>query len=150
MAWRSLTIDDVRSAMNGAELDALFAAAGDWTLSPDIANVLVNTASEIRGHIAAQPKNELGPDGTVPGGLVQTALAIVRFRILTSFPGLGDTVLTDDRRKEYDNAIDLLRRVANGQFSVAEPATGDIAVNPGISVVSAGSRRYTRDTLEGI
>ena len=96
MAWTAITVETIRGTMTLPELDALFAASGDWHSQPIVTSKITNTVAEVRGYIAANDGSvTLGTAGTIPDSLMEPTLAIIRYRILTCFPELKTTISED-------------------------------------------------------
>ncbi|MDR2981861.1 MAG: DUF1320 domain-containing protein [Puniceicoccales bacterium] len=119
MAWISLTVERVASRLTGPEMDAVESAAKDPRQPDPLKEVVEFTVNEIRGRVKACRKNKLGPAGTIPDQLVGTALAIIRFRLLSRLP--VPALNTPAREKEYDDAIKLLADVASCKFALEVP-----------------------------
>lgn len=139
MAWVSLTEADVRTRLSSAELAAVnsvHAASGDTTL---VASLITQVTDEIRGYVAAWPENKLEEGAKIPSKLVGAALAIIRYRILSSLP--SQTLLTEARKKESDDALRLLERVSEGKFRVEDPVTVSA------ETIAAAKPRFTAKTL---
>ena len=90
-----------------------------------VAAALADTTAEVRGYIAARAGEMVGEDGTLPSELKATALAIARWRLLTRLAAgrAATMLLTDARRRDYEDAIARLKDVAAGRFFVSPPTT---------------------------
>ena len=147
MAWITLTETHLGERLAAAELAALQSAAVG-AYGNTVPDVLSSVVSEIRGRVAANGRNQLGADGTIPEELKASALAIARWRILSRLPGMKS--LQDDARKsEYTDALALLEAVADGKFAIQQPSepidadTG--AVEPSISTPCVKFSRIHQD-----
>ncbi|SBW09162.1 conserved hypothetical protein [uncultured Alphaproteobacteria bacterium] len=58
--------------------------------------------------------------------------------------------LTDERRRRYEDALSLLRRVADGKADLGLPSSPSAPVRAGAVVVSGERRRFTRSSLRGM
>lgn len=116
MSWITLASADVLAQFSAAEKTAYDAVSGADKL-PDI---IVSVSNQVRGYAAV--KNTLGAAGTIPDSLEGVAIAIIRFRFLNGLP--SKTLLTDDRRTEYNDALKVLQDVAAGKFIIDNPASG--------------------------
>ena len=118
MAWNTITTDDIKSRLAGAELNALQTAAladGQTDPTPEIVNQVID---EVRGYIAAAGVT-LGTEGTIPSKLKVATLNLIRYRLCSRLPVAS--LLTEARIKEYDDAVRLLEQVAAKKFAVEEP-----------------------------
>jgi phage gp36-like protein len=147
MSWITITSTDVQTRLTGVELSALQKVALAPGQPDPLDDVISKVVDEVRGYIAANPKNTLGGADTVPQKLLSASLAIIRYRLATRLP--VKSILTEDRVKENADAIRLLERVADGKFAVEDPVTGDTA---GISIQLAykPTRIATREKLSGL
>jgi phage gp36-like protein len=121
MAWTALTADDIKTRMNEAELDQLQnSSLADGQADP-LPDVLLQVTDEVRGYIAA--RSPLGPAGTLPPQVRGAAISIVRWRLAgrLSVGGSGNLLQSETRRKEYEDALALLRDIAGGKFAVEVP-----------------------------
>lgn len=88
-----------------------------------IPEMLLRTTYEVRGYVAANHGQAVGEPGKIPEELLSAAIAIARWRLAGRLP--VKTFATESRRKEYEDAIVLLRDVASGKFAISvasEPA----------------------------
>ena len=148
MAWIELTEAHLGERLAAAELAALQTAA-TGTFGNTVPDVLASVVAEVRGRVAACARNSLGPDGTIPDELKATALAIVRWRVLSRLPGMK--ALQDEaRRTEYNDAVALLAAVAKGEFAIMQP-TAPIEADTGATTPSIGTKclKYGRRAQDG-
>ncbi len=149
MAWVTITSDDVKTRLAGAELTALQTAAKSAGQADPLPEIVTATVDEARGYIASNQANTLGAGETVPGKLVSCCLAIIRYRLATRLPVRG--LLTPQREQEYKDAIRLLERVADGKFAIEEPETEDTELLSGSSPsIEAPTRNFSSDNQDGI
>lgn len=119
MAWITINEAHLAERLAAAELTAVQTAATGDAGNP-VPEVLSAVVGEIRGRVAANPRNRLGEAGTIPGELRAAALAIARWRVLSRLPGMR--MLQDDaRRMEYNDGLALLAAVARGDFAIEQP-----------------------------
>jgi len=72
--WRALTENDLKTGLSGTELSRFRSAAlADGQADP-IQDVIDSVTDLVRGYIAANRENILGPDGTLPEKLVRPAV----------------------------------------------------------------------------
>jgi hypothetical protein len=118
MSWISISEEHLAERLSAPEINAAKTVAlggGD-----PIPEVLAAVVAEVRGRVAAHPRNRLGAEGTIPEELRAAALAIARWRVLSRLPGIR--MLQDDaRRLEYTDALALLSAVARGDFAIEQP-----------------------------
>lgn len=114
MSWTNLTRDDLVSAMSADEVEA-FGQSADF--GDAVTAVLAQTASAVRGFVRAGGRAAPAEFGLVPPSLVPFALDFAAYRLLKRF----NVSVGEDRRKAYDAAMDIFKKVAAGQMAV-EPA----------------------------
>lgn len=147
MAWVTITETDLRTRLSDPEITrwkSYFTGPGKTDPVPGIITQVVD---EVRGYVAV--RNTLGDGATVPSKLVSTAVVIIRHRFLNSLPGV---TISEDRKKEYEEARALLERVADGKFAVEEPTTASGEAQSDSLGPSVGERdrKFTSDDEEGI
>lgn len=139
MPWAIIVVDDLKSGLAGAELEALQSAALATGQSDPTPEIIAQVVDLVRGYIAAGGVT-LGSGATLPSKLKTSALAIIRYRICSRLP--VSSLLTEARKQEYQDAIRLLEQVAAGRFRVEEPE------NAATEQAGASSPRF--DTLPRI
>ena len=141
MSWITLTSTDVLAQFSPSEKSAYQTARAGSDEIPDIINSVSN---EVRGYVAV--KYPLGSAGTIPESLESAAISIIRFRFLNGLP--TKTLITEDRRKENEQAIKLLESVAAGKFVVESPSGSQ---NAGSNIViSEREKKVTGAKLKGL
>ena len=138
--WITLNETDLQGKLAGPELTAIQTVAlSDGQTNP-VQEVLNDTAEFVRGFVANQPRNiPLGNGVTVPSKLKSAALAIAVHEACSRLP--TRVLLTPDRIRQYDNAIHLLERVADGRFAVDRPAPDQIDTVEAINAVYPAWKR---------
>jgi phage gp36-like protein len=149
MAWQQITEEQLKSRLSGPEYDLLSSAALAADQGNPLPEIITEVTDEVRGYIAAQYPLEAG--STLPSKLVGTAVTIIAWRAALRLN--VKILLSDSRKNEYEAAIKLLQRVADGKFAVEEPATAD--TEPQNSAgnspsMSEKTRIHTHDDEEGI
>jgi phage gp36-like protein len=125
MSWITLTPADLSATLLAQEVAALSNYSLAAGAADPVAAALADTTGEVRGYIAARAGEMVGTDGTLPSELKATALAIARWRLLTRLAAgrAAQLLLTDARRRDYEDAIARLKDVASGKFFVSPPTT---------------------------
>lgn len=121
MPWITMDESRVRSRLSAPELAALKSVALQAGQTSPLPDVIASVTQAVRGYVEAWAANRLGAGATIPSRLESAASALIRFELATRLPVAS--LLTDDRRKEYDAALQLLRDVAAGRFAVDVPDT---------------------------
>lgn len=137
MAWITPSADDVKTRLTGAELVAFRTVALASGQADPITQIMLDCANEVRGYVAAGGYT-MGAAGTIPPQTLAPALAIMAYRLATRLP----LKVSDDRRKQYEDAIAYLRDVAAGRSLIETDASGEMA--PGATSVVISSRGSTR------
>jgi phage gp36-like protein len=155
MSWITIAQDDIEKRLAAAEMTAVTSAATQVGQTPEsiIASAIAAVTGEIRGYVAACQKNVLGETGTIPGELEGAALAMIRRYLFTRLPGTS-RLLDENRRKETEDAIALLRDVAAGKFAIVAPAApapaAQQASGPASQVVSSPDRTRRPSQTAGL
>jgi phage gp36-like protein len=145
MSWIQLQNSDVLNVISYQELQivrTLTIQSGQ--ADPDL----------VRGFLSNQ--NPLGPEGTIPDKLVAPTLDIFAFYFFKRTP----TLLNDDRRSAYKEAIALLELIRKGDLRVEAPLTAateqpqiaipNINTTPPRLPTNPCGRQFTRVTEDGI
>lgn len=149
MSWITITEEDVKTRLAGAELTAFKTAALSPGQSNPLPEIISQVTDEIRGYVAACAHNTLDAAGTVPPRLLAPALNMIRYRLATRLPGMKG-LIDELRQKEYNDALAVLKDVAACRFAVEDPdgdATSTTSPTPDIVVPT---RRFDRCSQEGI
>lgn len=152
MSWVTIT-QEVIFPRQG-ELTMVLAAklpSGE-TAASVLAATIGQVVAEARGYLRSAVRkgylSTLGPEGTVPPGLVQSVAVLVRRAVLGRLPGL-QSLHNQIRDEECRAAERLIRDVATGANAVEE-ASGLVAVAAPGPVVIGRQRDFTRDTEDGV
>lgn len=127
--WKAITETEVRTRLTGPEMTALKSAALAEGQTDPLPEIISQVTGEVRGYIAACPSNRLGPAGTLPPQLEGAALSLIRYRLATRLP--TDRLLTDARKRDQEQAVQLCRDVAACRFMVERPPETGPEVVPG-------------------
>lgn len=125
MPWQTISAADVKASLSGPEMAAMQGAALAPGQVDPLAQIMAQAVEEVRGYIAAA-SNPLELGAKVPTKLVRATVVLIRYRLLTRLP-LNSPALIEQRRREYEDTIRLLERVADGKFSIEDPQTEDPA-----------------------
>lgn len=113
MAWIEITEANVRTRLSGPELAALKTAALAAGQGSPLAELVAQTVAQVRGYVAAGGFS-LEAGQTIPARLELATLNLIRFELATRLPVAS--LLTEDRRKASESALQLLRDTAAGRF----------------------------------
>lgn len=115
MAWRTLTLEDLAARLSQHEIDEYRLSAGfveGKTPDPALA-LLEQTADRVRGYCRQNVAIRLSPtEHEIPYDLIAPALDICMFDVLKRMP----MDVKDPRRLAYERALDLLDKVAAGDY----------------------------------
>jgi len=153
MEWTLLTEDDVLSGMTQRERDDFAKTSVGGNVTDRLVPIMSDLVAEIRGYISTWIPNTISADvAKIPPSFKAKAVAIARWRVLTSIPGYQPG---DARKMEYEKADSFFLAVAKGTIR-PEPAddavtTGTPSETPsGIEVVSAPPKRTGRKKMNGL
>jgi hypothetical protein len=150
--WRAVTEADISTRLSGKELIAYRnAALGPGEVDP-IASLITTVTNKVRGYIAGNPDNALGPVGTLPESLIDTTLALLVIRVMSRC--YGEILDPSGQRKtDGESAEAVLKLIAAGDGPAIEaPDTGAIE-NPKAAMPFEYSwdheETFRRDQQEG-
>jgi hypothetical protein len=147
MAWITITENDIKTRLAGAELSAYTSAAKAQGQGNPLTEIISQVVSEIRGYVAACARNTLGAGATIPDKLLSAALAMIRYRLITRLP----LSISEERKREYDDAISLLERVSDCKFAVDEPAEASSEdISTPAPSMGTRTRNFSRTAQDGI
>lgn len=148
--WIEVTEAQVIAKLSGPEISAMKTAALQAAQANPLTEVIAQVVLEIRGYVAACPRNKLGDGSTIPDELLGAAVSRIRFELATRLPVAS--LLTEDRRSANKDALRLFEQVAACKFLLVQPETADAdqPAGPAVQTVSTTSRKYGRDKLSGI
>jgi hypothetical protein len=114
--WITLTADHVQNSLSKAECDSLAGTNSAGGLQDAIRSVV----GLIRGKIQTyqMDQNNFGPEGTIPEEVLGPAIAIARFKFLTTLP--GTQLITKWREQENTHAYTVLNELADGKLLIAD------------------------------
>lgn len=119
MAWIPLKPAHIDESFAAAELQALRTLQLEPAQKDVVLEAIKRTTYEVRGYVAAYQGKTVGEPGTVPEELLSAAIVITRWRLLGRLP--VKAFATENRRKEYEDAVAQLRDVASGKFAIGTP-----------------------------
>ena len=100
--------------LSGKELVAFRNSGYGPGESDPVSALLSSVTDKVRGAVAGNPRNILGPDGQVPKVLIDTALSIAVLRVMTRC--FGEVLDPSGQRvKDGETAEGILRDVARGE-----------------------------------
>jgi len=126
MAWAELTEANLLTRISGTELDSFRASVlADGQVDP-VASTMVNACNLARGYISAGGF-DLGSGASIPEIVVLPCADLVIWELMTRSAGI---VIDPNgaRANARDEAMRILRDIANGKLMVEEPTTDDTEV----------------------
>lgn len=147
-AWTTVTTQTVMSRFSDAEKSALSALQS----APDqITQVLGDVTDSVRGKIKAGG-GQVGLDGTIPNSLKLEVISIALWLWITGF-SKNEKLQTDGRRKNYEDALAVLKGVSMGKQKVELPDPGETdttaAPSNAIQLASREPRQFKRNKMRG-
>lgn len=146
---RQLTVDDLRGCLVPSELMAVgtVVAGGEAEVTGWLQEKLTDACDRVCGAVAACPRNLAIPYGLckVPAPCSHTALVLARHAVISSIPGMSETLEGSSRSAEYHTAVADLQAMASCRLDVGS-YSDDPDVNApafGIGIVSTPSFNWT-------
>jgi len=118
MSWRQISENDFRSAITDAEDTAVRTrrlAAGQ---SDPFIEIRAQVTAEFRGAVRTAGGTLDGDASTLPPDVIFHAVAILRQRLWSRF---GISSQSEDRKKEYDAAVEFLKTLREGGYKPEAP-----------------------------
>ena len=154
--WRALTAADLMTRLSGKELVAFRNSGLGPGESDPVTTLLGAVTDKVRGAIAGNPRNILGPEGHVPKVLIDTALSVAVLRVMTRC--FGEVLDPSGQRvKDGETAEGILRDVARGEgpgipglASDDGDAVGNIRSPVPIQYESDHEEEFDREDQDGL
>ena len=148
--WRSITEADLLTRLSASELDAIRNLAEGEDRGDPITDAVANVTAKVRGYIAGNRANVMGAGGTLPGTLIDVAVALLVVDLYSRSAGLLID-LNDTRRKSAEAAERTLRDVAAGSFRVELPdGAADAFAGSSAAEMASPSAPLRRNDLAGL
>ena len=108
MAWVTLSVDAVKMRLSDAESAAITnALSADGSRDP-LPDIVAQVVYEVRGYISGSGR-KLEVGCTLPQSLVNAAISRIRYELANAIP--SGILMTDDRKRENESAIALLKSI---------------------------------------
>lgn len=144
MAWRALVLADIQTGLSSQELTGIQTYALAQSQPDPTTAVIAASMDQVRGYIAASTPNILGAEGTIPDKLIDCAIDIAVWRLVTRFP--TKQLSTPAREKRFGDAIALLKDVARGLFKIETPDVISLEKTAGV-ILPAIQRGLVRERV---
>ena len=122
MSWKQLTIDDLRLVLAEDEVDKLNEVSLDPSLSTVIQDQLDMVSDAYRGSWLSKGYTIDVRDHYIAPEYRNAVLNYARFQIFTRFPMTPSFALDENRKKQYEEATELLK---NPYIGVSKPDYSD-------------------------
>lgn len=109
MAWKHLTIDDLRMVLSEDEIQKLNTYSTDEDITNIINSQLDIVADAFRGAWASKGYTIDARAHYVAPEYVQFVLNYARWQIWTRFPMAEDYALSEPRKAQFDESVELLK-----------------------------------------
>ena len=127
MSWSAITADDVLQEWNTKE-PALI--ANQQAAADNLPVILARAVARVRGAIRAGGY-PLGLEGTVPDQVIDSVIAIARWRLLLSLPEVNESMLSKSRKDDYEEAVARLERISQQKENIEPPDGSPVAAAAG-------------------
>lgn len=135
--WISLDASAIKDRLTDLEKSAFTGsasigegAAGEAPAFDALPGIIAQVCEEVRGYVAGHGSNPIGPAGMIPARLESASVSIIRYRLLARLPVSAPAFL-EQRRKEFEDAVALLEKVASGKFAVDSLGAGQSETDRG-------------------
>ena len=130
-----VTAQDIKARLGADDYAVL---VGDAKGTARIDGAIADACGEIDGHV--QKRYALPLPAPAPTAIKRIAVDIVIYRLS------GDSRVTEDRRKRYEDAVAFLRAIARGDVSLGiAPAADDKAQTKETVAITSSKRRFNRN-----
>ena len=148
MPWIRPTETDLAAVLSQREIDAFRRSPSATGAADPVADAIAQAADLARGYCRSNGNLRMGPAGTVPRSLAAPVMDIAAYAILRRLP----VPVGEDRRRAYEEAMRILRDVAEGRTTPEGDGEADDAPAGTVAVAVAVSsrRRVTPAKLEGL
>jgi hypothetical protein len=127
--WNTLSASQILTGFSPQEIAFLQNNLGGQQAALDALAPFINDEiAALQGAVIAGGSQQ-GQPGTVPDQLRPDFVAIVRWRLLLSYPSLK-SLQTDARKDAFTRAQDKISEVANGRLKVELPPASQAQANP--------------------
>lgn len=147
--WRIITEEDVLDAMSEPEMTAYRTVA----LKPGQADPLLRKTTKAvnmaRGYIMGNKVNKLAEGETLPEGMIESVVDIIRYSLQSRLP----TTIKEERKDAKKDAILYLKDISRGTVAIEQPEgiAEDTAKFPSATpTVKSRIRRFSRRQQDGI
>lgn len=130
-----VTAQDVKARLGADDYAVL---VGDAKGTARIDGAIADARGEIDGHV--QKRYALPLPAPAPTAIKRIAVDIVIYRLS------GDSRVTEDRRKRYEDAVAFLKAIARGDVSLGiAPAADDKTQTKETVAITSSKRRFNRN-----
>lgn len=147
--WRKITEADLLTRLSANELDTIRSIAEGESRGDPVAEAVANVTAKVRGYIAGNRSNVIGPAGTIPETLIDVAVALLVVDLYGRSAGLL-VDLNDVRKAAAQAAERTLRDVASGSFRVELPGASHDFAGASAAEMASPSKPLRRDDLKGL
>jgi phage gp36-like protein len=135
---------DILKDISSVELAQLTSESDDTVDHDVVAKAILDADAEIDGYLAVRSSVPLDP---VPALVAKLSTRIALYNLFSRRAsragGVNETV-----KDNYERSVEILKAIAKGDVKLGVDAPVAAAPSPGAQV-SAPSRLFTRDTLQG-
>lgn len=152
MSWRAITEDDLLEAISGDELTGFREAALADGQDDPVEDSIRAVTDEVRGYVAGNSQNTVGPEGTIPERLMRAAVDRIIVRIGSRVLG---SIFDEEgiRQQAAKDAKKLFEDAARGLFAVEQPDTAAEASEQNTMVgpsIRKPNRKFSNERQDGI
>ena len=151
VTWIVITPADVDDFLVAAQASAVRTAALGSGQADTFTNVMRAVAGRIQAEIQSCARNKISAvPYAIPPSLRAEACHLIIEALQTRIPALK---LTDDQKKNADEARDYLRRIADCKVVVEQPsdvAPDSMQGSNGVELAESSTRLSTRQSLGGL
>jgi len=151
-AWVTISESDLKTALTAKEREIFGTGIIEGTPTDRVPGICSDVTALVRSYIASCERNVMDTNAAlIPRMAMHHALAIARWRLLTTFPKYAPG---DARKVEYDRAITFLEDMAKCKIMPPRPLSPETVVGtPSTSnspKISGRARNFSRGDQEGI
>jgi hypothetical protein len=147
--WVTIAVEDLDGYLMAIQLDAIRTGGMREGQVDPFSIVMPDVVNTVRAIIVKRGKPVSATANTIPVEAKTHTIWLIIDALQTRIPGL---IVTNEQKRHVDEAHEFLAAIGEADTAVSapdDPVQPNVNIGGGVSVVRAGGKRFTRDTLDG-